>query len=202
MSIDIDPSGIEDLEHLFERFPVITRQAMSIALNETARGPAIKAAKRNIMAQINFPDGYLDTRVNFTRASTPYNLEARIEGRDRPTSLARFVPFGTPVVKGRGAVTGGTSVMVKRGLSQRFPTGFLFELKNHNIGFALRVKAGSVVHGVQRYKPKRLFKDVYLLYGPSVDQTLTDVADQIAEEVTSDIATEFHRQFARLSGLG
>ena len=97
MSVDIDSSQVEDLEHLFEKFPDIARQAMSIALNETARGPALKAAKRNIMAQINFPEGYLDTRVEFKKAATPYNLEARIVGRDRPTSLARFAPPGTPV---------------------------------------------------------------------------------------------------------
>ena len=71
MSVDIDSSQVEDLEHLFEKFPQVARQAMSIALNETARGPALKAAKRNIMAQINFPEGYLDTRVEFKKAATP-----------------------------------------------------------------------------------------------------------------------------------
>jgi hypothetical protein len=204
MSIDIDSSGVQDLEHLFEKFPVIARQAMSIALNETARGPALKAAKRNIMQQINFPEGYLDTRVEFKKAATPYNLEARIVGRDRPTSLARFTPPGTPVgPRGRaGAVSRGLTVTVKRGASRRIPQGFLVNLRNSNIGLAIRLKPGETVRGVQRFNPVRLFPNVYLLYGPSVDQVLTDVGDQIAEEVTSDIAEEFNRQFARLSGLG
>jgi hypothetical protein len=175
---------------------------MSIALNETARGPAIKAAKRNIMEQVNFPEGYLDTRIAFVKAATPDNLEARIKGRDRPTSLARFAS-GAPVVQrgSRTAYTGGVNVMVKPGAPQRIPTGFLVGLRHGNVGFAIRTKSG-VVHGVQRYKPQRLFPNVYLLYGPSVDQVLTDVGDQISEEVTSDIAAEFNRQFARLSGLG
>jgi hypothetical protein len=201
VSVDIDSSGIEDLEHLFESFPDKARQAMSIALNETARGPALKAAKRNIMAQINFPEGYLDTRVEFKQAATPYKLEARIVGRDRPTSLARFTPAGTPV--GRAAVANrGLTVVVKRGSPQRIPQGFLVNLRNSNIGLAIRLKPGETVRGVQRFNPVRLFPNVYLLYGPSVDQVLTDVGDQIAEEVTSDVATEFHRQFARLTGLG
>jgi hypothetical protein len=201
MSVDIDSSQVEDLEHLFEKFPQVARQAMSIALNETARGPALKAAKRNIMAQINFPEGYLDTRVEFKKAATPYNLEARIVGRDRPTSLARFVQPGTPV--GRAAVANrGLNVTVKRGSTRRIPQGFLVNLRNSNIGLAIRLKPGETVRGVQRFNPVRLFPNVYLLYGPSVDQVLTDVGDQIAEEVTSDIAAEFNRQFARLSGLG
>jgi hypothetical protein len=201
MSVDIDSSQVTDLEHLFEKFPDIARQAMSIALNETARGPALKAAKRNIMAQINFPEGYLDTRVEFKKAATPYNLEARIVGRDRPTSLARFTPPGTPI--GRQAVVNrGINVTVKRGSPRRIPQGFLVNLRNSNIGFAIRLKPGETVRGVQRFNPVRLFPNVYLLYGPSVDQVLTDVGDQIAEEVTSDIAAEFNRQFARLSGLG
>jgi hypothetical protein len=201
MSVDIDSSQVEDLEHLFEKFPQVARTAMSIALNETARGPALKAAKRNIMAQINFPEGYLDTRVQFKQAATPYKLEARIVGRDRPTSLARFTQPGTPV--GRQAVANrGLNVIVKRGSPQRIPQGFLVNLRNSNIGLAIRLKPGEKVHGVQRFNPVRLFPNVYLLYGPSVDQVLTDVGDQIAEEVTSDIAEEFNRQFARLSGLG
>jgi hypothetical protein len=200
VSVDIDSSQVEDLEHLFEKFPQVARQAMSIALNETARGPALKAARRNIMAQINFPDGYLDTRVEFKKAATPYNLEARIVGRDRPTSLARFTQPGTPV--GRQAVARGLNVTVKRGSTRRIPQGFLVNLRNSNIGLAIRLKPGETVRGVQRFNPVRLFPNVYLLYGPSVDQVLTDVGDQIAEEVTSDIAAEFNRQFARLSGLG
>ena len=205
MSVDIDSSQVQDLEHLFEKFPDVARQAMSIALNETARGPALKAAKRNIMAQINFPEGYLDTRVEFKKPATPYNLEARIVGRDRPTSLARFASVGTPPAGpvGRAStVARGVNVTVKRGAPRRIPQGFLVHLRNSNIGLAIRLKPGETVRGVQRFNPVRLFPNVYLLYGPSVDQVLTDVGDQITEEVTSDIATEFNRQFARLSGLG
>jgi hypothetical protein len=204
VSVDIDASSLVDLEHLFESFPEKARQAMSIALNEVARGPALKAARRNIMAQLNFPEGYLDTRVEFKKPATPYNLEARIVGRDRPTSLARFVQPGTPTTPaGRaGSVARGVNVVVKRGAPRRIPQGFLVNLRNSNIGLAIRLKPGETVHGVQRFNPVRLFPNVYLLYGPSVDQVLSDVGDQISEEVTSDIAEEFNRQFARLTGLG
>lgn len=207
MSVYIDAAGIRDYELLTERFPEIVREAMSIALNDVARGPALKAARRNITEQVNYPDGYLDSRVTFRIPATPTKLEAVISGRDKATSLARFVPAGTRVSRGRNqhGATEGINVQVKPGKTERFKSGFLRTLSNGNIGFAIRLKLGKTVRNVRRYTPIQLKtrdggpSGVFLLYGPSVDQVLTDVGEQINAEVTSDIAIEFNRQFVRLT---
>lgn len=207
MSVEIDASGIRDLEAYFERFPVAARTAMKDAINDTARGEAIKLAKRNMTKEVAFPEGYLDgDRLRVTRFATTDSLEARITGRDRPTSLARFTRPGTPISRGRGQHGQGAFVTVNPGRSSYFPTGFLIGLKNGNIGFAIRVPAGQRIKGVERYQPIVLFRDknnepiVYLLYGPSVDQVFQNVAGDIAPEITSELEAEFSRQLARQLG--
>lgn len=202
MSVSVDASGIRDLELYFDRFPTVAREAMSIAINETARGPALQAARRNITEQVAFPEGYLDdNRLKVTQFATPTRLEAKISGRDRPTSLARFTPRGTTLAqKGRQPANPGVNVTVNPGRTSRFASGFLIGLRNGNVGFAIRLRPGESVRGVARFQPIQIFKDVYLLYGPSVDQVFQSVADEIAPEVTSALEAEFMRQFVRLSG--
>lgn len=208
MSVVVSADGIRDLDLFLERFPKIAPEAMSLALNQTASRVAIPAAKRDITAQVNFPDGYLDQpqRLYIKQYATPQRLEAVIEGRDRPTSLARFTPIGTPVTRkggGRRGIKGDGGVTVNVGGSaRRFPTGFLIELKNSNIGFAIRLKPGQTVHGVDRFQPIELKPGVFLLYGPSVNQVFQGVSEDIAPEVTSALEDEFGRQFRRLSGAG
>lgn len=203
MSVSINASGVENLELYFDRFPRVASEAMSIALNDTARGTAMKAARRDITAQVAFPEGYLDdgTRLSVTQFATPTRLEARITGRDRPTSLARFAPPGTPVAtKGRQQPNRGITVTVKPGQPKRFASGFLIGLKNGNVGFAIRLRPGETVRSVHQFQPIQLWPGVFLLYGPSVNQVFQSVAEDISPEVTSELETEFRRQFIRLSG--
>lgn len=203
MTISIDASGIQDLDQYFERFPRVAMEAMSIAINDTARGVAMQAARRDITEQVAFPFGYLDdpSRLSVSQFATPTRLEAKITARDRPTSLARFVPAGTPLAgKGRQPSNPGITVTVKPGHPQRFMSGFLVSLNNGNIGFAIRLGPGQQVRSVHTFQTIQLWEGVFLLYGPSVNQVFQDVANQIAPEVTSELESEFMRQFTRLSG--
>lgn len=202
MTVTISADGIADLELYFDRFPTVARNAMSIAINDAARDVGMKAARRDITAQVAFPEGYLDRpdRLSVTQYATPTRLEARITGRDRPTSLARFAARGTPVYRRGAQPPLGVTVMVKPGRPEHFASAFLYALKNGNVGFAIKLRPGDTVRGVERYQPIMLWKGVFLLYGPSVNQVFQGVADDIAPEVTSAIEAEFHRQFTRLSG--
>ena len=74
---------------------------------------------------------------------------------------------------------------------------FLVRLKNNNIGLAVRLKPGEVLQNSE--KAVRLDNNVYLLYGPSVDQVFRSVADDKTPKILSDVTAEFLRQFARLS---
>lgn len=201
MSVDIDASGVADLDLYFETLPRVASEAMSRAINYAATGPALDAGRREIYAQVAYPSGYLDgDRLKVTKYATPTQLEARVTGRDRATSLARFTPPGTPVaasfaVKGPRAPNPGINVTVKPGQTRHFSSGFLIGLRNGNTGFAIRLRPGDTVREVKRYQPIQLFPGVFLLYGPSVDQVFNDVAETIAPEVTSALQEEFLRQF-------
>jgi len=211
MTITIDPSGVRDLDKYFESFPRTAPEAMSIAINDTTRGVAMKAVRREILSQTNFPAGYLDEpkRLYISRYSTPTRLEARITGRGRGTTLGRFAPLGTPVAtKGSRARAGGggITVRVNPGRSKFFAKGFLYQGNSGNILFGLRVRPGERVRGVDRYSPVVLFRDkktglptAFSLYGPSVDQMLDSVGLQVAPEITAELESEFLRQFTRLS---
>jgi len=209
MTVTVDGSGVQDLERYFEAFPKIAATSMSIALNETARGPVMRLAKRNMRQQVAFPEGYLDRpdRLAISQFSTPDTLEAKVSGRDRPTSLARFATAGSPIYRS-GAVKkpGQVTVMVKPGVTRTFKSAFLWQFPGGNIGFAIKLRPGEKLMGVDRYNAYEVpRKDgrpsgIFILYAPSVDQVFQDVADQIAPEVTSALADEFHRQFAFRSG--
>jgi hypothetical protein len=82
---------------------------------------------------------------------------------------------------------------------------FLMNLKrgkdsNGNMGLALRVNKGEKPK--RRFNGKPLYKtrnsEVYLLYGPSVEQVFDDVAPEVAPEVARYFNNEFVRQFNRL----
>lgn len=204
MTVDIDASGVADLGLYFETLPAVAAQAMSRALNFAAQ-QAIKLGAEEIYKQVAYPSNYVeDGRLKQTGFSTSTQLEARVQGRDRPTSLARFVPPGTMpapsfAIKGKRAPNPGINVTVKPGQTKHFSSGFLIGLRNGNIGLAIRLRPGDTVREVHRYQPKEIFPGVFLLYGPSVDQVFSDVAETIKPEVTSRLADEFSRQFDLLA---
>jgi len=209
MTVTVDASGVANLEQYFESFPRVAAESMSIALNETARGPALALARRNMTQQVAFPEGYLERpdRLFVSQFANTNKLEARISGRDRPTSLARFAAPGSPVyTSGQVRKPGNVTVHVKPGSSQNFKSAFLWQFPGGGIGFAIKLRPGETVKGVDRYSPYEVpqkdggHSGIFLLYAPSVDQVFQDVADQIAPEVTSALEDEFHRQFAFRSG--
>lgn len=203
MTISINPAGLEDYAAYLGAWPTQTADAMSKALNFGAQ-EAVKALRVELLAQINFPPGYLELpdRLEQSKYSTPTQLEARVSGRGRGTSLARFV-VGGATVGGKGGVT----IEEKPGTFSFFKQGFLVNLNSGNIGFAIRVRPGEQVHGVQRYQPIELFHNkagqvtAYLLYGVSVDQAMGDASDKVTPEITSAIRDEFLRLLELSKGV-
>jgi len=198
MSVVIDAGGIADIEAYFDRFPGIAARAASLAINDTARGPAIDLATAEMYREVNFPAGYIeDDRLSVVQFSAPDYLQATIRGRDRPTSLARFQEGAT---FGGSRNPGPISVTVHPGDPQPFDRGFLVRLKNGNVGFAIRLRPGEPLLGSRAINHARFGRndDVYLLYGPSVDQVFKGVAADISPQVGEALEVEFKRQLARL----
>lgn len=195
-----DLSSLLDLEKFLDAAPDNTRKAASMAMNDVLGGQGLARFRKAVAAEVQFPPGYVDDKINIDQKASPTNLVASITGRQRPTSLARFATSG--VVGGKGGVT----VRVKGGA--KFMKGaFLVRLNQgssnddgYNVGLAVRLKEGQTLNKRDTSNMVHLGRDVVLLYAPSIDQILNnEVADAEMPEVADAIGTEFFRQFARLS---
>lgn len=195
MSVVIAGEFLSEMRKYFDEFPAITERAAMMAINQSADRKAVPMIRKEAESQVAFPAGYLDDpdRLGVTQRAQIGSLEAVVTARDRPTSLARFAP-------GQSAQTAGNNgvlVEVHRGKTRRMKKAFFVKLKNGNVGVAIRLKDG--VTPSRAYKPVVLAKNVYLLYGPSVDQVVRTVAEESLPEIGTFLGNEFYRQFARLS---
>jgi len=192
--------GLAALDFMVE-IPKDIERAAYRALNKTA-SRARTAASRAIRAQVRFPASYIGPssgRLTTVTAKKGDGLVAKVVGRDRPTSLARFVRgSGRPVRKAGGKR--GLNVTVEKGGAAKFINrAFIINLRSGNKGFAVRTDGGKP--GVA-YKPKRIGKDgkLWLLYGPSVDQVLFSVTRQsgVFTDIGPETAEFLEREFRRL----
>ena len=191
--------GISDTIASLEEMPAAIQRYARMAINTTTKKTRT-AASRKIREQVNFTAGYLSDaagRLSITQQATDGNLEARISGRFRPTSLARFAS---------GAVgRGGVRVQVNPGSTQRMGRAFLMRLRagranietKSNLGLAIRLKPGEHVENKHRMVP--VTGNLYLLYGPSVDQIFRFVADELAPDTGDDLEAEFLRLIDRMN---
>ena len=182
---------VEGLEHLhdLESLDKDTTQNILRAINTTATRFRKQSAD-DMRQEVAFSASYLRDKLTITKKATQQNLEAVISGRDRPTSLARFVTRG----KVRQA---GVDLTVTPGDSRTLEGAFLIELKNGNRGLAVRLKPGESLKNSRA--AKKLSNNVYLLYGPSVDQVFKGVAGDEAPKALAFLEREFLRlQDARI----
>lgn len=207
MSLLVEYDALTDLEQYVGAFPAAATKAARIALNDVAGGEGLAVYRKAILADVDFPDGYLTSdRLGVTSKASDQNLAVTITGRQRATSLARFAdPGQTPGnTKGKGvrirvSARGGESELRQAWLV-RLRSGGGSNNDNLNIGLAIRLKPGERLRNKREQKAVRLDDNVYLLYGPSVDQVFRDVAVTDTPPVLDKIASEFFRQFFRLTG--
>lgn len=204
MSVTVIADLLKDTEEFFQRMPAAATQAARMALNDTARGPALKMARDEIYDQVNFPAGYLgNDRLFVSKLARNDDLEASITGRDRPTSLARFATRAQVGQRGvEVQVHRGNTKFMKKAFIVKLRAGRAMDGKQHNLGLAIRLAPGEEL--INRNFPSevhatRLGPNVLLLYGPSVDQVFRSVSSDIQPQVLDAATTEFFRQFARLT---
>ncbi len=196
----IEAKGLIDFGKFVEQLPEVTVKAAKFSLNDTVQKKGLPRFRRAIGEQIAFPGGYLNReRLGITKKATTTDLSVAVTARFRPTSLARFASGQT--VEGSRR-TQQVRVRVKRGRSSTIQGAFLVRLRGaadgFNVGLAIRLKAGERLRGSQA--ARRLDNNVYLLYGPSVDQVFRTVAVEETDAVLLDLEVEFRRQFVRLAG--
>lgn len=193
MTAGIISRGLDDFAEFFRQLPDIATEAAFLAVNDSAES-AVPMFKRTMTSQVSFPKGYLSKeRLGVRRKATRATLEAVISGRDRPTSLARFAEGATPENSRKRPII----VKIKPGKTVALKKSFLVRLKNNNIGLAIRLPSGQ--RPKNAYKPVQLANNVYLLYGPSVDQILQGAIDESDVQIGDMLSRNFVRQFTRLS---
>lgn len=199
MTAKILANGLAEFARFAESLPELAVEAAYLAVSDTSRD-AVPLLKREMSKQINFPKSYLtNDRIGVRRKATRVSLEAVISGRDRPTSLARFAEGATVQNSRKRPIY----VRVKAGKQTRLNRAFLVSLKNGNVGLAIRLPKGQAPSSA--YKPVALTRGggretgAWLLYGPSVDQVLRGVSDDVQPDILSMLDRNFFRQFTRLS---
>lgn len=182
-------------------------QSSRIAVNKAAtKGRTLMADE--VLSQINFPTSYVapsKERLHVKKPATNSDLEAIIEARARPTSLARFLTKS----HSEGFQPNGVRVRIQHGASRLIggPNGrtraFLFKLNSgsdgskNNLGLAVRTANGLAPP--RAWKPAPLGRNLWLLYGPSVSQALLDATAKkgAAVSLTPDIIDVLTKEFDR-----
>lgn len=200
MTARIEARGLKEFEEYAASLPEVTMKAAKFSLNDTVQKKGLPRFRRAIADQVAFPGGYLNReRLGITKRATENDLSVAVTARFRPTSLARFAAGQT--VEGSRR-TRQVRVRVKKGRSAVIQNAFLVRLRGapdgFNMGLAIRLKAGERLKGSRG--AVRLDNNVYLLYGPSVDQVFRSVAVEEVDAVLLDLEVEFRRQFVRLAG--
>lgn len=182
-------------------------RAMAKALNKA--GPHTRTQMdRRIRDQVAFPASYLrpgTKRLFVAKKASQAKLETVIEGRGRPTSLARFIKGGGAAFKNRKRKPEAVPIEVKPGSVQGISRAWVVSLPgspdSNNLGLAVRTAPGQKPKGA--YAPKKLDRDVWLLYGPSVDQILYSVRNSggVIEELYGPTLDYLSREYDRLLTL-
>lgn len=174
--------GLVGLDKLDELDSNVTKNLVRCVNDTLTYGRTLAA--REMEDQVNFPRGYLtgeNGRLTIAKRASPGELSGIIRGRDRPTSLARFISGGAR--KGQR----GVNVEVSPGIVKPFKTAFLIQLRSNNLGLAIRTRDKKPP--TSAYKPKEIAPGLWLLYGPSVDQVFNETREMIKpnlEEYMSD----------------
>lgn len=187
--------GLKSLADL-DDLPKRSQVAASRAINQVLRNTRARSG-RLLRQEVAFPARYLtgqDGKIEQAPAS-PARLEGRLSASSQPRSLARFV-VGAP--KKRGKVR----VEVQPGGVRTMPGAFLLGLnKGGGESTLLAVRSPSKPSGA--YRPRRLGKSLWLLYGPSVSQALlgADGKKGIWPSIEDEVAGELEREYLRQIGL-
>lgn len=197
--------GLDLLKSLDSLSQDIIRSAR-IAVNDAAtRGRTLMA--KEVLSQVNLPSDYVaprNGRLHLKNKATNASLEAIIEARARPTSLARFLTKSYPV----GFQPNGVRVKIQPGASRTIggkgsgTRAFLFRLNSgvdtkSNLGLAVRTANG--LPPSRAWKPAPLGDNLWLLYGPSVSQVLLRAQGDkgAAVSLTPDILDILNKEFFR-----
>jgi len=195
-TIVVAVEGIESLPNLEAMTPAITRAARRAVNAASDRGRTWSADE--MRKQVNFPASYLrgqESRLKVVKRAKGSDLEAVIRGRFEPTSLARFATGSRASHRQAGGVTleikPGSATFMRRAFLVGLQAGDPRVRNLANVGLAMRMPKGQRPSAA--YKPRQLGENLWLLYGPSVDQVFREVAQDVQPRVDDYLNREFLR---------
>jgi hypothetical protein len=190
--------GFSDTRSIADLPEKVKRSAMQ-AVNYAARRSRTRTSKA-IREQVNWKPGYLDDRRFTLDLAKNFEDSATITGRFRPTSLATFARRKSAGQDKKGpnggvyvTVKPGSAAFVKRGFVMRLRRGAQLTETDFNLGLAVRLKPGETIRGKLTMRQLSKGSNVYLLYGPSINQVFRDVADSDTDNIAEDMEKEFRR---------
>lgn len=204
---EITLKPLDKLRKEVARIPEIADEASRFAVNDTADFAHAESSRR-IRDQVAFKVSYLGTADGggnlavAKRATRGGDPEAILVGRMRPTSLMRFVQGtfqrGRPV---RLRVSPGRLSSMSNAFPMKLRRGRgIYDPDNANEGLAIRLKKGESVRN--KREMVQVSGNLYLLYGPSVDQVFRTVRADVAPAVSEHLERDFLRHYARLTRRG
>ena len=75
----------------------------------------------------------------------------------------------------------------------------VYDPENANVGLAVRLQDGKLPGGMNKKQMVQVSGNLYLLYGPSVDQVFRDVRFDVQAPVGDVLESSFLRNFGRLN---
>jgi hypothetical protein len=208
VTVEIGFRGLDDVRKLVAGVPETVDRASALAINETIRFGHAESSRR-IREQVAFSASYVgrstdsNARLRVAKRARVGDLEGVIAGRTRPTSLRQFMQSAK---LGRGGYV-KVRVSPSKG-SKRIPNAFpmklrrgtgVYDAENANEGVAIRLKNGKMPAGVNKKQMVQVDGNLYLLYGPSVDQVFRDVRFEVQAPMGDKLESNFLRNFGRLN---
>lgn len=204
MTVEIELKGFVEARRAINRIPADVDLASMRSVNDSASF-AQSESSRLIRDQVNLSASYIGNandpgaRLRVAKRAKPGDNEAIVAGRKRPTSLAQFM---------QGTFKRGNPVKLKvaPGRVTRIPNAFPIKLRrgtgsydpsSANAGIALRLKPGESVRN--KREMVKIAGNLYLLYGPSVDQVFRDVSADVAPAVSLYMEDRFTHHYSRIS---
>jgi len=183
----------------YSTLPDDIRLSIVRSVNTTLRDGRALAARR-IRDQVNLPARQLGPsagRLTVSRQATRSKLEGAIRARARATSLARYVTNnprrGQPI---RVEVSPGKARYLRNAFLVKLPAGSDTDTR-FNSGLALRLRPGERLRN--KKNTVKLANNLYLLYGPSIDQVFLDSRNEgVAEDIQPTVLDGLENEFFRL----
>lgn len=189
-------AGIPEFERYLNEQVKNIEKAAILAVNSVAKSTYAEL-KRKVMGNVNLKASYLDgrdstgrKRLEISQYARQGEIVAKLVGRDRATSLARF-----------DARKVGRQITVKvKNRTRIIKSGLLLDFRGNRL-VGLRVKKGETIRN-KKLQAKKVSSskntDLYILYGPSVQQVVNQVAPEIIPDIEKKLGREFLRQLRRL----